>query len=162
MIGYELAVAAHQGGIMDVIDAAFDPKFGEGWTASQIADALAGRDRVGEVAIADGRIIGFSLARCLSYEAELLLVAVMPEWRKQGVGSQLISRAIAQVGRNGAEAIFLEVRDANHAASALYRAQGFAPIGRRKAYYVGQDQVRRDAITMRRCLQLQSKLRMNS
>lgn len=162
MIDYKAAMPAHQGGIMAVMEAAFDRRFGEGWNAAQIAAALAVQDRVGEVALADGCIIGFSLARCVAEEAELLLVAVQPEWRKRGVGAQLISRAIDEVRERGADTIFLEVRDANHAASALYRAQGFAPVGRRKAYYAGQDQRRHDAITMRLCLQSQSKLRVNA
>jgi len=158
MIAFARASSAHHAAIMRVVATAFDPRFGEGWNAGQITNALISNDRVGEVAIQEGKIVGFSLSRYAANEAELLLVAVLPEWRRRGVGATLISRAIAEVERRGADAIFLEVRDANHAASALYRAQGFAPVGRRKAYYVGQDQRRYDAITMRRCLNFTSKM----
>lgn len=158
MIVFVRATPAHQAGMMEVVAAAFDARFGEGWNAGQITSALAASDRVGEVAIEDTRIIGFSLARYAAKEAELLLVAVLPECRRRGVAAMLISRAISEVGRRGADAIFLEVRDANHAASALYRAQGFAPVGRRRAYYAGKDQRRYDAITMRRCLNFASNM----
>ncbi len=158
MIAFARADSAHHAGIMQVVTAAFDARFGEGWNPGQIDSALVSNDRVGEVAVDDGQIVGFSLSRYAANEAELLLVAVLPEWRRRGVGATLISRAIAEVERRGADAIFLEVRDANHAASALYRAQGFAPVGRRKAYYAGQDQRRYDAITMRRCLNFTGRI----
>ena len=67
--------------VMDVMAAAFDPRFGEGWTRSQcagilplsgvLADARRGR--------ADGGVCGFSLLRTVADEAELLLLAVAAE-----------------------------------------------------------------------------------
>lgn len=161
MIAFALATPQDHEGIMAVIGAAFDPLYGEAWNAGQIRTALVAQDRVCEVARKADQIIGFSLARYAANEAELLLVAVLPDHRRNGIATTLISRASADVERRGAHAIFLEVRDANHAACALYRTQGFAPVGRRKAYYAGQDRRRYDAITMRRCLKAQSSLNIS-
>ena len=82
---------------------------------------------------------GFILARAAGDEAEILTLAVMPQMRRQGLGRSLI-RAAAHHARNlGANSLFLEVAANNIAAQALYRSQGFAAVGRRKAYYGAQD-----------------------
>ncbi len=146
------ATTAHAASILAVIEATFDPSFGEMWNAAQVTGALTSSDRVGEVAIVDGEVVGFSLARYAAEEAELLLVAVRPSWRRQRVGAALISRAIEEVRARGAETIFLEVRETNDAAGILYAGQGFEAVGRRKGYYAGADRKRHDAITMRRRL----------
>ena len=135
-----------------VVADAFDPRFGEGWNEQQIVGALASADRVGEVALADERVIGFSLARHAADEAELLLVAVARAWQRRGIAASLLARATEDVRNRGAATMFLEVRDANTPAAALYRALGFEAVGRRKGYYGGNDRHRHDAITMRRTL----------
>ena len=152
MIAFVRATAPHLPGIMAVIGQAFDPDFGELWNEAQVTSVLGSPDGVGEVALIDCRVIAFSLARCAAEEAELLLVAVAPGWQRRGIAAALIARAIEQVRAQGGATMFLEVRDANKAAGALYRAQGFEAVGRRKGYYGGSDQRRHDAITMRRCL----------
>ncbi len=152
MIVFSRATTAHTAAIMGVMAQAFDARFGERWNEGQLGAALIAEDRVGEIAVANDVAIGFSLARHAADEAELLLVAVAPAWRRRGVGEMLISRAVAQVRARGAATIFLEVRDANDAAGALYAKQGFEAVGRRKGYYGGIDRKRYDAITMRRCL----------
>jgi ribosomal-protein-alanine N-acetyltransferase len=54
----------------------------------------------------------------------------------------------------GAEQCFLEVRESNHAAIALYLREGFAPVARRAGYYPapGGAGGREDALVMRRRL----------
>ncbi len=152
MIAFARATPAHTSAILVVIEASFDPRFGEIWNNAQVAGALASDDRVGEVALNNGQVVGFSLARYAAEEAELLLVAVAPTWRRRGLAATLIARAIEQVRLLGAATIFLEVRDANTAAGSLYASHGFQAVGRRKGYYAGADKRRHDAITMRRCL----------
>jgi ribosomal-protein-alanine N-acetyltransferase len=54
------------------------------------------------------------------------------------------------LGRAHAKSVtvgFLEVRESNEAAVALYKGYGFQPIGRRRNYY---DHPREDAIVMRK------------
>jgi ribosomal-protein-alanine N-acetyltransferase len=54
----------------------------------------------------------------------------------------------------GAEQCFLEVRESNHAAIALYLREGFAPVARRAGYYPAPARAsgREDALVMRRRL----------
>lgn len=139
--------------VMAVMTTAFDPGFGEAWSDVQVLGSLATGLAFAQVArAADGTALGFSLCRHVGPEAELLLIAVAPAARRSGVGRLLLEAAVAAARRRAVTSMFLEVRDGNVAASALYRTVGFAVIGRRRDYYRGNDGRRFDAITLRRSL----------
>ena len=127
--------------IMAIMEAAFDPAYGEAWTRRQVEDALAlpgthylvaGTD--GGVPSAGAPAIGFALSREAADEEELLLIAVHPDHRGRGAGRVLLERFIAAARARGAMRIFLEMREGNPA-EALYRRCGFADVGRRRHYY---------------------------
>jgi ribosomal-protein-alanine acetyltransferase len=80
-------------------------------------------------------LIGFLVARVVGAEWEVENVVVAPGVRRKGVGSRLLGECLTRALEAHAEAIFLEVRESNHAARALYEKAGFAPVGRRKGYY---------------------------
>jgi ribosomal-protein-alanine N-acetyltransferase len=64
-------------------------------------------------------------------EAELLNLAVVPEFRRRGVASELLRTL-----RNEAKGtIFLEVAEPNSAAISLYEHHGWVSTGIRKGYY---------------------------
>lgn len=142
--------------IMEVMEAGFDPHWGEAWTQAQVLASLQFShthclivDKDGEP-WANGTIAaGFLLSRHAPGEEELLLVAVKPEYRRNGIGGRLIEMFFESAAARGAENIFLEMRD-NNPAESLYRKHGFEPIGRRKAYYRLADGSRLDAITFGR------------
>lgn len=90
---------------------------------------------------------GLVLWRRVLDEAEILTIAVLPPWRRHGLGGCLLAAAMTAAARAGAAAMFLEAAADNHAALALYAAHGFERIGIRKAYYGGTD-----AVAMRRAL----------
>ena len=143
------ARVADIGAVMDVMEAAFDPAYGEAWSAAQLL-TLFGLPSARVCLARDGdRPCGFSASRVAGPESELLLLAVNPLWRGRGVGRRLIDDWQAWAAREGAEDYFLEMR-ADNSAVHLYRDAGFAECGRRPAYYRGGDGVVRDAITMRR------------
>jgi [ribosomal protein S18]-alanine N-acetyltransferase len=142
--------------IMAVMDAAFDPAFGEAWTRRQVGDALvlpnthyllAGPD--GEAPREGEEAAGFVLSRGAADEEELLLIAVDPRHRRRGVGSRLLERFAAAAGARGAARLFLEMREGNPA-EALYRRHGFERVGRRRAYYRRGAGAPLDAITFAR------------
>jgi [ribosomal protein S18]-alanine N-acetyltransferase len=133
--------------VMRIMRAAFQPCFGEAWTRSQCAGILP-MDGV-SLTIAEGAHgpAGFSLARCVADEAELLLIAVDPASQRSGVGQSLLDDFIAAARDGGAARLHLEVRDGNPAV-AMYRAAGFTPAGRRRNYYHGPDGLAYDAVTL--------------
>jgi ribosomal-protein-alanine N-acetyltransferase len=78
---------------------------------------------------------GFVLYRATVDEAEILSVAVAPEFRRRGVGRMLVEEVLRHLYRVGAQTLHLEVEDGNHAAIRLYRRLEFRESGRRPAYY---------------------------
>lgn len=137
---------------MGVMEAGFDPHWGEAWTRAQLRDSLAmpstflllaGRD--GQPTVA-GLVAGFVLSRQALDEEELLLLAVLPEERGRGLGTALLENYLSAAKRRGVRRIFLEMR-ANNPAHSLYRRCGFAPIGVRPRYYRAADGQAIDAIT---------------
>lgn len=75
---------------------------------------------------------GFSLA---ADEAEILTVAVAPEHRRRGIARTLMLRMMRDAAGLGAAVLYLDVRESNEAARALYRSLGFTETGVRRNYY---------------------------
>lgn len=145
--------------IMQVMDKAFDPRWGEAWNRKQVSDALMMPqtyaillDASGNDWSADGPdAAGFVLSRSAADEEELLLIAVVPEKRGRGVGHLLLDKLFQKAHKRGVKHIFLEMRR-NNPAEHLYRRRGFEPIGERRDYYRLADGNRLDAITFGRGL----------
>lgn len=138
--------------VMEVMAAAFDPRFGEGWTRSQCAGILPLSGVLLTLAWDEsGQARGFSLLRTVADEAELLLLAVAPDAQGRGIGAALFRHFIDHGQQRGARRLHLEVRDGN-AAVGMYQAFGFHAEGRRAKYYRGQDGSHHDALTMARTL----------
>jgi [ribosomal protein S18]-alanine N-acetyltransferase len=137
--------------ILAIMDAAFDPAWGEAWTRRQVSDSLAFAHTrysfvFGGDAAGTEEPVGFAMTRAAPGEEELLLVAVVPQCRGRGLGETLVRRAIADARARRAERLFLETRH-NNPAIGLYRRIGFEPVGVRKDYYNAADGKKLDAIT---------------
>lgn len=135
--------------VMKVMDAAFGDRFGEAWTRSQLSGILpmAGVSLVLATDRASDCVVGFSLARAVADESELLLIAVLPGEQRGGVGTLLLDDFLDRARDNGAARVHLEVRDGNPAIE-MYRTAGFSPVGRRRNYYHSMSGKRYDAITL--------------
>lgn len=139
--------------IMAVMRAAFDPAFGEAWTRRQVEDALLiGNSHYGLIAshgsapgLQQGAA-GFFLSRHGFEEEELLLLAVEPQSRRNGLAGKLLIQLFDDARRRGARRLLLEMRRGNPAEH-LYRSHGFTPIGERLNYYRLQGGGRLDAVT---------------
>ena len=139
--------------IMEVMERAFDPAYGEAWNRRQIEDSLSFPsnryclvNEFGAEPAEDEKAAGFYLSRSGFLEEELLLLAVVPEFRGRGLGRILIDNLTESSRDRGAQLLFLEMRRGNPA-EALYSACGFERIGERRNYYRGADGSRIDAIT---------------
>lgn len=133
--------------LASLLSESFDPRFGEAWSVDQCLSALALPGCALRVADSDGALAGFSLFRWLLDESELLLVGVDPNYRRRGIGAQLLDDWMKSVRGHGVHRLFLEMRADNDAAH-LYERYGFERCGLRPNYYKGNDGVTRDAITM--------------
>jgi len=80
-------------------------------------------------------ILAFLIAHRIDTEWELENIVVADAARRRGLGTRLLSMFIAHARSDNASAIFLEVRESNQSARALYRKLGFKEVGSRKGYY---------------------------
>jgi len=82
-----------------------------------------------------GQILGFLIAHHIAPDWELENIVVASAARRAGIGKQLLQSLLKEARHRNSESIFLEVRDSNAAARALYQSTGFHQTGRRKSYY---------------------------
>jgi ribosomal-protein-alanine N-acetyltransferase len=78
-------------------------------------------------------------------ESHVTNVAVLPDYRGQGVGKLIMASLILYAGQHGAKRMTLEVRASNEIAKNLYGQFGFTAAGLRKHYYTDSNE---DAIIM--------------
>jgi [ribosomal protein S18]-alanine N-acetyltransferase len=118
-----------------------------GWAAYYAELKGANRDLmlIAKPSGTESRIAGYIVARETAGELHINNVAVRAEYRRRGIGAALLGRVLQEARRRKANAAFLEVRSANHAAQALYEKSGFKAIARRADYY---SEPREDAVVM--------------
>lgn len=110
--------------------------FSDPWSRTQLEEALGWSGAVALVVDQpDNAIAGYVLGRVIVDEAEILSIATHPDRRRAGLGRALLLAVLAAMAERGARAVWLEVRDSNAPALALYRGEGFVAAGRRKGYY---------------------------
>jgi ribosomal-protein-alanine N-acetyltransferase len=68
-------------------------------------------------------------------EAHVTTFAVLPQWRRHGIGGRLMVELMRSARDLGARIATLEVRLSNAAARSLYQQFGFRPVGVRPRYY---------------------------
>ena len=81
------------------------------------------------------RIGGYVVALEAADEGEILNLAVAPAGRRRGLGRALVEAMLDALRDRGVRQVYLEVRESNASARALYASGGFKEVGRRKAYY---------------------------
>lgn len=114
--------------------------FSDPWTEEMVIGSFSDDYFLGYVAEAEGKIIGYAGLSVIFDTADVLLIAVREEYRRQGVAKTLLSRSLAEAKESGAERAMLEVDVKNAAAIGCYLGFGFEKIAERKNYYgAGKD-----------------------
>ena len=121
--------------------------FSDPWSENSIASELNNRLSYWLVAEIDGNVAGYVGSQSVLDGADMMNLAIAPEYRRQGIGQALVTALIDYLQQNGIIALLLEVRASNDPAIALYRSLGFEQIGRRPNYY---HHPREDALIMRK------------
>ena len=140
--------------------------YGHPWSRKHFADSigsgypailLLGEPLPGEVAgpmRPDGRVLlGYLVAMPGVEEVHLLNITVAPAHQRQGWARCLLDALVLWSRGLGALWLWLEVRESNAPARALYRRYGFMDVGVRKAYYPAGQGKREDAMVMHLGLQ---------
>jgi ribosomal-protein-alanine N-acetyltransferase len=89
----------------------------------------------GAIEAKEEHLAGFVLSRVAAGEAEILTIAVAPQWRRRGIATSLLAPHLSGLAASRINRLFLEVDVDNTAARALYANFGFEQVGERKANY---------------------------
>lgn len=109
------------------------------WTSKRVAASIRSRHANVVVARANGRIAGFGIMRYNDDDAHLDLLAVAPEYRRAGLGRQLVEWLEKPALLAGIGAVYLEVRECRPDARAFYERLGYRKVKRIDGYYQGRE-----------------------
>jgi [ribosomal protein S18]-alanine N-acetyltransferase len=109
--------------------------FRRGWAEDELRRLLLDRNVVAHRVMVGRMFVGFILSRLAAREAEILSIAIAPNWRGRGFARPLLDFHIRRLAGLGVRAVFLEVNEHNAPANGLYRNAGFYEVGRRRGYY---------------------------
>ena len=120
------------------------------WSTAQFKEEFSGipTTRFMSVAEADNQVVGYCgvFLPAPGVEADVLTIAVLPDFRRQGIAREFMRQIEEWAKDRGASALMLEVEKSNSAAIGLYKSLGYMQISVRMDYY-GPGQ---DAIVMRK------------
>lgn len=105
------------------------------WSEKSFHDEMANNLAIYFTAKDNGKCVGYAGFWNVSGEGDVTNVAVLPEYRRRGVGSSLVAEMIKTAEKLKLEILTLEVRKSNAAAQKLYEKFGFEILGERKRYY---------------------------
>lgn len=121
--------------------------FSDPWSERSVASELENPLSLWLVDEREEKVVGYIGSQSVPPEADVMNLAVAPEYRRQGIGRALLETLIRLLHNGGMESLTLEVRETNMPALALYTALGFREVGRRKKYYVNPTE---DALILRK------------
>lgn len=97
---------------------------------------------------AQDETVAFAICHCVLDEATLFNIAVDPKFQGKGYGKRLLTELISQLQQKNIQTLWLEVRENNLSAQALYTTVGFNPVTIRKNYYPTPNGKRENAVVM--------------
>ena len=105
------------------------------WTEEDFVRCLRQRNCIGMVAERNDKIVGFMIYELLQSELHVLNFAVRKEFRRMGVGSQMMEKLISKLSYGRRDRIVLEVRETNLEAQLFFKKQTFRAIDVLRDYY---------------------------
>ena len=123
--------------------------FSEPWSEETIRDELNTPLSRYFVCCNNGRVLGYIGTRILFDQCDITNIAVLPECRRMGIASLLLSELEKTVLEIDVKYLNLEVRVGNVPARSFYEKSGFEAVGKRKNYYQKPTE---DAILMTKIL----------
>ena len=122
--------------------------FSEPWTGAGLS-MFTREGGMGVACLEGGRLAAYA---CMTYvldEGEIVTVATHPDFRRRGLARRTLARLCEDAAARGILTLTLEVRESNAPARALYAAESFREVGRRRGFYALP---REDAIVMQKTL----------
>ena len=109
--------------------------FPQPWSEKSLSDMASSENASFLCAFCEGAFAGYAGMLCVLDEGQICNVAVLPAFRRMGVGKALMEAQIEAARSRGLSFMTLEVRAGNLAAQSLYETQGWRKVGVRKNFY---------------------------
>jgi ribosomal-protein-alanine N-acetyltransferase len=122
------------------------------WTRGNFVDSLAAGYVMRVLQTAGGDLLGYFVAMPGFEEMHLLNITVAPAHQRAGHARAMLAQLFRLSVLRETASVWLEVRESNARARALYVSEGFVEAGRRRDYYPAPQGRREDAILMTRWL----------
>lgn len=121
---------------------------GERWSYQTLVSCFENPRFYGLVAEEGGEVTAYGGITVVEEDADLENILVAENYRRGGVGTEILVRLLAEAAARGAEKVFLEVRVSNVPAMKLYLNNGFVGVHARTRYYSDNE----DCLVMRKIL----------
>lgn len=121
--------------------------FSDPWSVNSIASELENPLSLWLVALDGETVAGYVGSQAVLGEADMMNLAVNPDYRRCGVAQKLVSALLQELAHCGNYSLTLEVRASNEPAKALYEKLGFQKVGVRPRYY---EKPREDALILKK------------
>ena len=109
--------------------------FSDPWSEKSVASELNNPLSLWLVACSHATVAGYVGSQSVGDEADMMNVAVHPDFRRRGIAQKLVTELIKALSEKGVKSLALEVRESNAPAIALYKQLGFQQVGLRPNYY---------------------------
>ena len=109
--------------------------FSDPWSVNSISSEVENPLSLWLVAMDGDHLVGYVGSQSVLGWADMMNLAVSPDYRCQGIGRELVQRLIDQLKANDVTCLTLEVRASNENAIKLYNSLGFVEVGKRPGYY---------------------------
>lgn len=104
------------------------------WSLKNFQSSIEGKDLCFKWEV-DKELIAYGIILIAVGEAQLLTIGVSPDYQRLGVGKMVMKDLLDTATKHQAACMYLEVRESNHKAIALYKKLGFERCGLRRHYY---------------------------
>lgn len=121
--------------------------FSAPWNENMIISSWGSRLSCWLIAEIDGCVAGYVGSEAVLDSADMMNIAVAPEYRRRGIAEALIKALVEHLQQRDILFLLLEVRVSNAPAIALYNKLCFEQVGRRPKYYTNP---REDALILRK------------
>jgi ribosomal-protein-alanine N-acetyltransferase len=106
------------------------------WSEDDFIRCLRQRNCISMVAEHNERLAGFMIYELHKHRLHVLSLAVTNEFRRHGVGRQMVQKLIGQLSLQRRNRIMLEIRETNLAAQIFFRQLGFRAISVLRDFYI--------------------------
>ena len=131
MIRLEIMTDAHVAQVAELEKICFSDPWSEKSVASELCNPLS----LWLVAMDGETVAGYVGSQSVADEADMMNVAVHPDYRRKGIARRLVEGLVAALREKGVYSLALEVRASNVPAISLYEGLGFSQVGLRPNYY---------------------------